>query len=113
VVTDHRGKVKKTYPYQDVMTPYEKFKSLPAAETYLRSGVTIKKLDDIANQMSDNEFAERMVKVRSSLFQHISGWAERVARGCCLFTPPTMLQEQKNSLKKRNRILTSSCSFFD
>jgi hypothetical protein len=70
-VTDHRGKVKKTYPYQDVMTPYEKFKSLPAAETCLRPGITIKKLDDIANQMSDNEFAERMVKSRSNLFPHI------------------------------------------
>jgi hypothetical protein len=50
------------------MTPYEKFKSLPAAETYLRPGITIKKLDDIANQMSDNEFAERMVKARSNFF---------------------------------------------
>jgi len=70
-VIDHRGKVKKTYPYQDVMTPYEKFKSLPAAESYLCPGVTIKKLDDIAHEMSDNEFAERMVKARSNLFQHI------------------------------------------
>jgi len=53
------------------MTPYEKFKSLPAAESYLCPGVTIKKLDDIAHEMSDNEFAERMVKARSNLFQHI------------------------------------------
>jgi len=53
------------------MTPYEKFKSLPAAESYLCPGVTIKKLDDIAHEMSDNEFAERMMKARSNLFQHI------------------------------------------
>ncbi len=75
-VIDHRGKVKKTYLYQNVMTPYEKLKSLPGAESYLRPGVTIKQLDDIANQMSDNEFAERMVKARSNLFQHISGGTE-------------------------------------
>jgi len=71
-VVDHRGKVKKTYPYQELMTPYEKLKSLPDAQSYLQPGVTLQQLDDIANQMSDNEFAERMVKARSNLFQHIS-----------------------------------------
>ncbi|MCJ7522268.1 MAG: integrase, partial [Dehalococcoidia bacterium] len=80
-VTDHRGKIKKRYPYQEVMTPYEKFKSLPAAEGYLRPGVTMAKLDDIASQMSDNEFAERMVKARSNLFQNISRGEQRVAVG--------------------------------
>ena len=54
------------------MTPYEKLKSLPEVESYLQPGVTLEKLDDIANQMSDNEFAERMVKARSNLFKHIS-----------------------------------------
>ena len=71
-VVDHRGKVKKIYPYKKVETPYEKLKSLPEAQSYLKAGVTLRQLDDIANQMSDNEFAERMVKARSNLFQHIS-----------------------------------------
>ena len=71
-VIDHRGKVKRTYPYQEVMTPYEKLKSLPDTQSYLQPDVTLEKLDDIANQMSDNEFAERMVKARSNLFQYIS-----------------------------------------
>jgi len=78
-VVDHRGKVKKAYPYQEVMTPYEKFTSLPGAGVYLRSGVTLERLDDIARQMSDNEFAERMVKARSNLFQRISRFVNRVA----------------------------------
>ncbi len=78
-VTDHRGKIKKKYPYQKVMTPYEKLNSLPEAESYLRAGVSMKKLNDIAHQMSDNEFAERMVKARSNLFQYISRCDERVA----------------------------------
>ena len=78
-VIDHRGKVKKTYPYQEVMTPYERLKSLPEAENYLYPGVTLERLDDIANQMSDNEFAERMVKARSDLFQQISRFVNRVA----------------------------------
>jgi len=114
-VIDQRGKVKKTYPYQEVMTPYEKFRSLPAAERYLCHGVTMEKLDDIANQMSDNEFAEGMVKARSNLFQNISPWAERVVRGYSPSPPSTTPQGKKNSQnqKKRNRITTSSCSFFD
>ncbi len=78
-VIDHRGKVKKTYPYQEVMTPYEKLKSLPEAESYLRPGVTLERLGAIANQLSDNEFAERMVKARSNLFQQISRFGNRVA----------------------------------
>jgi len=78
-VIDRRGKIKKTYPYQKVMTPYEKLKSLSEAQNYLQTGVTLEKLDDIANQMSDNEFAERMVKARSNLFQHISRHSNRGA----------------------------------
>jgi predicted DNA-binding transcriptional regulator AlpA len=112
-VIDHRGKVKRTYPYQKVMTPYEKLKSLLEAQSYLQPGITLEKLDDIANQMSDNEFAERMVKARSNLFQHVSRWAERVARGYSPSIPPTALQGKKDSQKKRNRITTSPCSFFD
>jgi len=111
-VTDHRGKVKKIYPYREVMTPYEKFKSLPTAESYLRPGVAMQKLDDIANQMSDNEYAERMVKARSNLFQHISRWPERVAPGLPPI-PPTTPQRKRDSQNKRDRITTSSCSFFD
>jgi hypothetical protein len=71
-IIDCRGKVKKTYPYQEVMTPYEKLKSLPQAQSYLKAGVALQQLDDIAHKMSDNEFAERMVKARSNLFQYIS-----------------------------------------
>jgi transposase InsO family protein len=71
-VIDYRGKIKKTYPYREMMTPYEKLKSLPRAKRYLRPGITLEKLGTIANQMSDNQFAERMVKARSDLFQRIS-----------------------------------------
>jgi len=78
-VIDSKGKIKKTYPYEEVMTPYERLKSLPQAESYLRPSVTLEKLSTIANQMSDNEFAERMVNARSNLFEQISRFANRVA----------------------------------
>lgn len=76
---DHRGKIKKTYPYEEVMTPYERLKTVSGAESYLRPGVTLEKLGTIANQMSDNQFAERMVNARSKLFQQITRSANRVA----------------------------------
>jgi len=78
-VIDDKGKIKKTYPYEEVTTPYERLKSMPQAESYLYPGVTLEKLSTIANQMSDNQFAERMVKARSNLFQQISRFTNRVA----------------------------------
>ncbi len=78
-VIDPKGKIRKTYPYEMVRTPYERLKSLSQAESYLRPGVTLEKLETIANQMSDNQFAERMVKARSNLFQQITRFANRVA----------------------------------
>jgi transposase InsO family protein len=71
-VIDDRGKIKKIYPYREVMTPYEKLKSLPRVKKYLRPEITLEQLSAIANQMSDNQFAERMVKARLNLFQRIS-----------------------------------------
>jgi transposase InsO family protein len=66
---DHKGKVRKKYPYNQINTPFEKLKSLPGVESYLRSGVTLEKMETYARQLSDNEFAERMVKARSNLLK--------------------------------------------
>ena len=33
---DARGKIKKIYPYEEMMTPYEKLKSLPEAHPFGR-----------------------------------------------------------------------------
>jgi len=79
IVTDPRGRIKKKYLPEEVMTPYEKLKSLPKAGQYLVPGITFSGLDAIAAQMSDNEFAKRMVKARSDLFERISRLERRVA----------------------------------
>jgi len=71
-VIDHRGRIKKIYPYKEVMTPYERLRTVPGAESYLSTGLTLEKLGAIANEMSDNQFAERMVNARSNLFQQIT-----------------------------------------
>jgi hypothetical protein len=66
---DHKGKVIKRYPYDKINTPFEKLKSVPNIESYLRQGVTLLKMQQFADQMSDNKFAERMVIARSNLFK--------------------------------------------
>lgn len=54
-----------------MMTPYEKLKSLPQAQTFLKPGITFARLDELAGAMSDNAAAERMNEARSRLFKTI------------------------------------------
>ena len=42
------SKTVKKYPYESIMTPYEKFKSQPDCEQYLKEGITLSELDKIA-----------------------------------------------------------------
>ena len=63
-VTDSKGKERKKYRYEQMMTPYEKLKSLPKASTYLKPGVTFAQLDAIASRISDNEAAAALNKAR-------------------------------------------------
>jgi transposase InsO family protein len=66
---DRKGRVTKKYPYSRINTPFEKLKSIPGIEYYLRQDVSLDKMQQYAEQMSDNNFAERMVKARSNLFK--------------------------------------------
>jgi len=68
---DEKGKQKKIYPYRAMMTPYEKLKSLPNAEHYLKSGLCFKQLDELAMQLTDNESVNQMNAARAKLFQTI------------------------------------------
>ena len=71
ITIDNKGKQKKKYEYKNMMTPYEKFKSLPKAKEYLKEGVTFKKLDDFAKAMTDNEAADFLQQQRKLLFKYI------------------------------------------
>ena len=70
--TDKKGKIRKRYRYQDMMTPYEKFRSLPEAERYLKPGTTLEKLDTLAAECSDNDAAQHLNEARAKLFQSIN-----------------------------------------
>ena len=71
VEMDERGRQQRRYRYEDVQTPYEKLKSLPDAEQYLKVGVTFEKLDAFATRYSDNEAADRLRAARKKLFYSI------------------------------------------
>ena len=71
IITDSKGKQRKRYPYQSLMTPYEKLRSLPDADQYLKPGITFEILDAIAYQQSDNEAADELQKARRQLFKTI------------------------------------------
>ena len=70
-ITDNKGKQRKTYPYEDMMTPYDKFKSLPNAEQYLKPELRFKQLDAIAYEISDNDAAKRLQEAKRQLFKTI------------------------------------------
>jgi hypothetical protein len=70
-ITDARGRQRKRYPYKLMMTPYEKLKSLPDAQQFLKPGITFAQLDALANSISDNHAAQRLNEARATLFKTI------------------------------------------
>ena len=54
------------------MTPWERLKSIPNYETYLKPGITSKSLEHQANAMSDNDAAKHVQQARKLLFQSIN-----------------------------------------
>lgn len=70
-IIDAKGRERKRYRYEDMMTPYEKLKSLPKAAQFLKAGVTFQALDQIAYSISDNEAARRLQTARRQLFESI------------------------------------------
>lgn len=76
---DEKGKTAKRYRFVDMMTPYEKLKSLPNAESFLKPGITFDRLDEIARECSDNVAAQRLNEARAKLFQLINKSRQRAA----------------------------------
>jgi transposase InsO family protein len=78
-LTDSKGKIRKRYLQKNMMTPYEKLKSLPKAKDFLQPGITFAQLDSTATAMSDNEAARRLNEARTKLFQSIHCRSKRAA----------------------------------
>ena len=71
-VADRRGKTRRRYSYRDTMTPFEKLKSLPQVDQYLKPGVTIAALEQQARATSDLDAAVALNQARARLFDLIS-----------------------------------------
>ncbi len=71
IVTDAKGKEKKTYKKNDYMTPYAKLISLPNFKKYLKPGVTFEQLKKTAYCMSDNDYALIVQEKKEKLFNEI------------------------------------------
>ena len=69
VTVDARGKRRRQYKPVDYATPYEKLKSLPEAEQYLKPHLGFVQLDKIAKSMSDTVWAKRMGAAKSKLLR--------------------------------------------
>ena len=70
-ITDHKGKQRRQYRYQDMMTPCDKLRSLHRPSQYLKPGITFKQLDPFANEITDNEAAEQLNSAPDSLFRKL------------------------------------------
>ena len=79
VSMDTKGKPRKRYPYEAMMTPYDKFTSLPNPKQYLKPGRTFQQLDDMAVAISDNEAAKHLNAAKLTLYQRIFEQKHRTA----------------------------------
>jgi transposase InsO family protein len=77
--TNAKGKQVKTYPYEAMMTPFEKLKSLDGAQQYLKPGITLEKLDEIAMTINDNEAAKQLKEAKQQLFKTIAEQNQQAA----------------------------------
>lgn len=71
-IIDAKGKIRKTYPHDQIMTPWERLKTIPAYENYLKPGITSPSLEHDANALSDNDAASKVQQARKRLFQSIN-----------------------------------------
>jgi len=71
IITDSKGKQRKKYPYKNMMTPYDKLKSLVDANRYLKEGISFEIMDEVALAITDNQSAENLQKARRLLFKTI------------------------------------------
>lgn len=71
VSLDARGKRQRRYPREDYATPYEKLKSLERAEQYLKAERSLAQLHQVAQKMSDTEYARKMAAAKNQLLRRV------------------------------------------
>ena len=65
------GRIKRVYRPRDAMTPLDKLASLSGAASYLRPGVALLELQQLARALSDVQAAEELGEARRALFSRV------------------------------------------
>ena len=68
---DAKGRQRRLYRYEDMMTPFDKLASLPSVEAHLKPGITLAQLRQHATAVSDTAAARHLNATRTALFQQI------------------------------------------
>lgn len=69
---DAKGKIKKTYPQEQIATPFERLQGVQNYLHLLRPDITSTHLTQLANALSDNEAAKQVQEARKRLFLSIN-----------------------------------------
>jgi transposase InsO family protein len=65
------GRIKRVYRPNSAMTPLDKLASLPEAHKFLREGVTLEHLYQLARALTDVQAAEELNEARTALFRRV------------------------------------------
>lgn len=68
---DAKGRQRRLYRYEDMMTPFDKLASLPAVETMLKPGHCLATLQVEASTISDSAAARALNRAKTALFEEI------------------------------------------
>ena len=66
---DARGRIRKTYPSEQIMTPWQRLRSIPGFEQHLKPGITAHTLNETAMAMTDSQAAQQLQDMRRNLFE--------------------------------------------
>ena len=72
VITDDKGKQRKVYPYENLMTPFEKLLSIDNVDQYLKENITLNALQQYAQAKTDTEAARELKQAKQGLFDRIA-----------------------------------------
>ena len=68
---DAKGRQRRLYRYEDMMTPFDKLASLPNIEQHLKAGLSLATLQAQARAQSDSAAAQALNRAKTALFAQI------------------------------------------
>ncbi len=68
---DEKGRQRRLYRYEDMMTPFDKLTSLPSIQAHLKPGISLAALQAQAHTLSDSQAARSLNRAKTALFEQI------------------------------------------